>query len=183
MSKIEKETFCPIRYFFYCKYARMVPVFQNRFKNRATNIIRNRVTFSIFRYCKTWDNIEEESIENRNCLMFVRNNVAVAYQSDQNDFFSRQYIFSDKNGLTVSQKAVLSDIFLTFRCNNTLFLSFLESETQQFHCFAYFHLFSSLLICNTSKLFSFNYFLRESLIYKRQMISPRIFLFTRCMLF
>lgn len=61
--------------------------------------------------------------------MFVRNNVAVAYQSDQNDFFSRQYIFSDKNGLTVSQKAVLSDIFLTFRCNNTLFLSFLESET------------------------------------------------------
>lgn len=117
MSKIEKETFCPIRYFFYCKYTRMVPVFQNRFKNRATNIIKSRITFSIFRYFKTWANIEEESIQNRNCLlfvrniMFVRNNVAVAHQSDQRDFFSRQYIFSDKNGLTVFQKAVLSDIF------------------------------------------------------------------------
>ena len=99
----------------------MVPVFHNRFNNGATDIIRNRVTFSISPYFKTWYNIGKESIQSTNCLMIVRNNVAVVCQSDQSDFLVDS-IFSDKNGWTVFQKALLSDIFLTFRCNNILFL-------------------------------------------------------------
>ena len=39
--------FCPIAYFCYCKCTRMVPVFHNRFNNRITSIIRNRVSDSV----------------------------------------------------------------------------------------------------------------------------------------
>ena len=101
-------------------YARMVHIFHNIFNNRITDIIRIRISDTVYSGILRLSTVSDKKVLKTYEIMLLSIKYILLVDT----------ILSDENGLTVFQKVLLSENFLTFGILKYSLFTFLERETQ-----------------------------------------------------
>ena len=101
-------------------YARMVHIFHNIFNNRITDIIRIRISDTVYSGILRLSTVSDKKVLKTYEIMLLSIKYILLVDT----------ILSDENGLTVFQKVLLSENFLTFGILKYSLFTFLERETE-----------------------------------------------------